>query len=66
AYLAGHQAAIVINDADLGRSLKDTVINLMTHREKLETMRQACRRLAQPEAAARLAQEILRVGKHGH
>ncbi len=61
-YLAGHGAAVVINDADLAQKLKETVIDLLTHQEKLERMRQAARNLAQPEAATRLAREIVVVG----
>jgi len=57
---------MVINDADLNQRLRDTVIDLLTDREKLEAMRRACQRLAQPEAASRLAQEILMVGNNGN
>lgn len=66
AYLARHGAAVVINDADLNQRLKDTVIDLLTNREKLVVMRQACQSLAQPEAASRLAQEILVVSNDGN
>ncbi len=69
-YLARHQAAIVVNDADLDSvtkngGLKDTVLNLITNQEKLRAMRQAGQRLAKPQAATRLAQEILEVGACG-
>jgi UDP-N-acetylglucosamine:LPS N-acetylglucosamine transferase len=57
---------MVLNDADLMQGLKETVMDLLTHQDKLERMRQACRRLAQPQAAAQLAEEILRVSHHGH
>ncbi len=63
-YLARHRAAIVIDDADLQGNLKEVVINLLTDPEKLETMSRASRRLAQPEAAARLARQILEVGPY--
>jgi UDP-N-acetylglucosamine--N-acetylmuramyl-(pentapeptide) pyrophosphoryl-undecaprenol N-acetylglucosamine transferase len=66
AYLARHGAAIVVNDADLNRRLRDTVIDLLANPEKLEAMRQASRSLAQPAAAARLAQEILMVSNYGN
>jgi len=65
AYLARPGAALVVEDADLDRLLKDTVFALITNKEKLQLMRQATQRLAQPEAAARLAREILRMGTHG-
>ena len=65
-YLARHGAAEVINDADLTRDLKDTVLNLLTNPEKLQTMRTACRRIAVPEAADRLAKEVLEVRAYGN
>jgi UDP-N-acetylglucosamine--N-acetylmuramyl-(pentapeptide) pyrophosphoryl-undecaprenol N-acetylglucosamine transferase len=64
-YLARHQAAVVIEDASLSKMLKETVINLLSNKEKLQAMSQACKSLAQPDAAARLAQEILEVGSYG-
>lgn len=64
-YLARHQAAVVINDAELMQKLKETVINFLTDREKLQAMSRACRSLARPDAAARLAQEIMEVGTNG-
>lgn len=64
-YLAQHQAAVIINDTELDSQLKDTVINLITNPQKLQAMRQAGQKLARPEAAARLAQEILEVSTHG-
>jgi UDP-N-acetylglucosamine--N-acetylmuramyl-(pentapeptide) pyrophosphoryl-undecaprenol N-acetylglucosamine transferase len=66
AYLAWHGAAIVINDADLKQRLQDTVIDLLANPEKLEAMCRASRNLAQPAAAARLAQEILMVSNYGN
>jgi len=65
-YLARHGAAEVINDEDLARDLKDTVLNLLTNPEKLQTMRTACQRIAVPEAADRLAKEILEVRAYGN
>ncbi len=66
AYLARHGAAVVINDADVSQKLKETVIDLLANRDKLQTMRQAAQSLAQPEAAARLAGEILAVSNYGN
>jgi UDP-N-acetylglucosamine--N-acetylmuramyl-(pentapeptide) pyrophosphoryl-undecaprenol N-acetylglucosamine transferase len=66
AYLARHGAAIVINDADLKRRLRDTVLDLLANPQKLEAMRRASRSLALPEAAAHLAQEILMVSNYGN
>ena len=64
-HLARHQAAVIVDNADLTEKLKDTVINLITDGEKLEIMSQACQELAQPDAAAHLAQEILEIGNDG-
>jgi UDP-N-acetylglucosamine--N-acetylmuramyl-(pentapeptide) pyrophosphoryl-undecaprenol N-acetylglucosamine transferase len=66
AYLARHGAAIVINDADLKQRLQATVIDLLANPKKLEAMRRSSRSLAQPAAAARLAQEILMVSNYGN
>ena len=66
AYLARHQAAVMIDDADLDRDLKETALNLLTDKKKLQAMRRAGKDLARPEAAVRLAQEILEVKRHGN
>jgi UDP-N-acetylglucosamine--N-acetylmuramyl-(pentapeptide) pyrophosphoryl-undecaprenol N-acetylglucosamine transferase len=63
-YLARHQAALVIEDADLKEQLKETVIGLTTHPERLQAMGEACRQLAKPEASVHLAHEIVEVGSH--
>lgn len=65
-YLARHQAAIVIEDAELKLRLKETILDLMTNREKLQAMGHASQRLAKPRAAAQLAREILEVASHGN
>ena len=64
-YLGRSQAAVIVDDANLKDELKQTVINLITDPKKLRTMRQASHSLAQPNAARRLAQEILGVRNHG-
>lgn len=63
-YLARRQAALVIDDADLQEQLKDAVINLITDREKLQAMSQACRNLSKPDASVHLAHEIVEVGSY--
>lgn len=65
-YLTRHQAAVTVDNADLKRDLKEIVINLITDGERLQAMGNACRSLAKPEAAARLAQEILEVRRYGN
>jgi len=63
AYLVEHGAALTINDNELGLRLNEIVLDILTNREKLQTMSQASRRLARPEAALRLAEEILGVSR---
>jgi UDP-N-acetylglucosamine--N-acetylmuramyl-(pentapeptide) pyrophosphoryl-undecaprenol N-acetylglucosamine transferase len=65
-YLAKQGAALVINDAELDVRLKDTVLELIGDQNKLRTMQAAGRSLARPEAASRLAQEIMEVGSYGN
>lgn len=60
-YLAQHQAALILDNADLNEKLKDTVLNLLKDPKKLAAMSQASQNLARPEAAACLAQEIVEV-----
>ena len=63
-YLARHQAALVIDDRDLSQRLQETVINLLADKQKLQAMSLVSKQLARPDAAARLAQEILEVGSY--
>jgi UDP-N-acetylglucosamine--N-acetylmuramyl-(pentapeptide) pyrophosphoryl-undecaprenol N-acetylglucosamine transferase len=63
-YLVKHQAAVVVKNADLPEKLKPTVLDLLTDQKRLAAMNQACLSLAKPDAALRLAQEILEV-QHG-
>ncbi len=64
-FLARRQAAVVINDADVETQLSETVIDLLTNPDKLQVMRRAAQSLAKPDAAARLAREILEVRCRG-
>jgi UDP-N-acetylglucosamine--N-acetylmuramyl-(pentapeptide) pyrophosphoryl-undecaprenol N-acetylglucosamine transferase len=65
-YLVQHQAAIILDNADLHKRLKETVINLMVDKKKLEAMSQASHSLAKPDAAACLAREILEIRNGGN
>jgi len=64
-YLARHGAAVVLDDDDL-----DTMFPLLgelLHDEpRLQTMREAGRRLARPDAARRIARILLDMGKDGN
>ena len=64
-YLPGRHAAVEVDDADLDRDLKDTVINLITDTDKLQAMSKSSQQLAQADASLRLAQVILEVKPHG-
>jgi UDP-N-acetylglucosamine--N-acetylmuramyl-(pentapeptide) pyrophosphoryl-undecaprenol N-acetylglucosamine transferase len=65
AYLVRHEAAIVIDDADLGGELLEATISLLTNEERLRAMNLASKRLAKRDAADRLAREIVGVQTHG-
>jgi UDP-N-acetylglucosamine--N-acetylmuramyl-(pentapeptide) pyrophosphoryl-undecaprenol N-acetylglucosamine transferase len=59
-YLERAGAAIVIADADLTPELLDsTVRTLLADPQRLETMAEAARRWARPDAAARIADDLL-------
>ncbi len=58
-YLVRQQAAIMLNDVDIKSFLCDTVLDIILNPQKLAAMSQAARQLAQPDAAERLAHQIL-------
>ena len=60
-YLAQHGAAVVIKDVALMKRLKETVLELLTNTQKLQSMQQASQQLARPAAAAHLARVIQEV-----
>ena len=57
-YLARHGAAQILPDEALPHRLADLVLELFTAPDRLDAMRQAMQRLAQPQAAERLAAEL--------
>src|SRR5205823_5560918 len=64
AWMADAGAALVIEDADLDpRTLSNTVAELFADAERLERMGKASRSMARPDAADRVAQEILRAAR---
>ncbi len=65
-YLVEHRAAVLLHNADLPEKLKPTVIGLFADPKRLTAMSQACLSLAKPDAARRLAQEIVEVQHGGH
>jgi UDP-N-acetylglucosamine--N-acetylmuramyl-(pentapeptide) pyrophosphoryl-undecaprenol N-acetylglucosamine transferase len=58
-YLVEAGAAVAIADADLGRDLVPTVLDLLADGGRRDTMRQAARSLAQPDAARRVGELLL-------
>ncbi len=59
AYLQGHQAALVLRDEKMAASLAETILNLISDRERLRAMSASMSALAKPDASARIA-ELLR------
>jgi len=57
-WLASRQAAVVLRDESLAQQLLPTVRGLLADSERLARMRERSGRLARPEAAARLAEEL--------
>jgi UDP-N-acetylglucosamine--N-acetylmuramyl-(pentapeptide) pyrophosphoryl-undecaprenol N-acetylglucosamine transferase len=60
-HLAGRGAALVLRDEDLAPQLGPTVLALLSDRERLRGMAEASRRLARPDAAQAIAEEIERL-----
>ncbi len=61
-YLADRGAALVIPDHELAARLKPTLLDLLAHPERLQTMSTAAAALARPDAAANIAGELLALG----
>ncbi len=59
AYLAERGAAVIVLDQELGGRLYPVVKELLGDAERLRTMRDAARALAVPDAAERIARELL-------
>lgn len=64
-YLVSHGAAVKIDNADLEEKLLPTVVGLLDNEELLAQMEERARRLARPEAAQRIAQELWRLSAEG-
>jgi UDP-N-acetylglucosamine--N-acetylmuramyl-(pentapeptide) pyrophosphoryl-undecaprenol N-acetylglucosamine transferase len=62
--LARHGAAIKLPDSQLAAQLAPTVLRLLQNRTELVAMSQAAQALAQPAAAATIAQELRRLAQH--
>jgi UDP-N-acetylglucosamine--N-acetylmuramyl-(pentapeptide) pyrophosphoryl-undecaprenol N-acetylglucosamine transferase len=64
-YLADHGAAVILPDAELPSQLLAVVKDLMDNVHKREQMRTAMRLLAQPEAAARIGDQLYSLSAEG-
>ncbi len=60
-YLVSRGAAVKVTDAELREKLLLTVLSLLKDTDTLERMAERARALAQPEAAQRIAAEILKL-----
>ncbi|RMF29470.1 MAG: hypothetical protein D6759_13810 [Chloroflexi bacterium] len=60
-YLVEQGAALRLDDGEMGEKLWPLLRELLTDGERLATMRAQARALAQPEAASRLARELVRL-----
>jgi UDP-N-acetylglucosamine--N-acetylmuramyl-(pentapeptide) pyrophosphoryl-undecaprenol N-acetylglucosamine transferase len=61
AYLADRGAALVIPDGELGTRLTETVLGVLERPERLQAMAAASAALARPDAAANIADELVRM-----
>lgn len=60
-YLAQHGAAVCLSDADMPHDLLPTIRSLLGDHARLEQMRAAAQRLAKPDGAHSVAQELTRL-----
>lgn len=65
AQLAGQGAAVIVEDAKLDDELSPITVELLTQTERRQAMAQAARKLAQPDAAQRIADELLALAAKG-
>jgi UDP-N-acetylglucosamine--N-acetylmuramyl-(pentapeptide) pyrophosphoryl-undecaprenol N-acetylglucosamine transferase len=64
--LACHGAAVVVDDAKLIADLTSQVLTLLSERDRLAKMGEAAGRLAQPDAAQRIADELRKLAWERH
>jgi UDP-N-acetylglucosamine--N-acetylmuramyl-(pentapeptide) pyrophosphoryl-undecaprenol N-acetylglucosamine transferase len=65
-WLAERGAALVVEDAKLAERIVPMVRELLTNKQRRETMAAAARKLARPQAAYHLAELLLELGQEGH
>jgi UDP-N-acetylglucosamine--N-acetylmuramyl-(pentapeptide) pyrophosphoryl-undecaprenol N-acetylglucosamine transferase len=64
-FMVAHGASVCIDDADLGKELVPTVNRLLADKTTLDRMSQCARALSRPDAAHRLASELIRLAHKG-
>ena len=62
--LAGRGGAVSIEDADLPAQLGPTVVKLLANPAQRQAMEQALAQMAQPDAARRIAEEVVRLAQN--
>ncbi len=63
--LAAQGAAVVVDDAQLETDLARVTVELLTQTERRQAMAQAALKLAQPDAAQHIADELLALAAKG-
>lgn len=64
--LADAGAAVTVADAELATvSLLEHCVELLSHKGEIDRMRENSRKLGQPQATEKIAEEILRLGRRG-
>jgi UDP-N-acetylglucosamine--N-acetylmuramyl-(pentapeptide) pyrophosphoryl-undecaprenol N-acetylglucosamine transferase len=64
-FMVAHGAAVCIDNAELGEKLVPTINRLLSDNATLEQMSQCARALSRPDAAHRLASELMRLAYKG-
>lgn len=64
-FMVEHGAAVCVRDADMGRELKPTLLNLLRDPSTLSKMGERARALSRPDAADNLAAELVRLSARG-
>jgi UDP-N-acetylglucosamine--N-acetylmuramyl-(pentapeptide) pyrophosphoryl-undecaprenol N-acetylglucosamine transferase len=63
-YLVERGAAILVKDEDLSRYLRSEILALVRDSEKMKAMRAALRKMAQPNAAKKIASQLFDLAGH--
>lgn len=64
-FMVEHGAAVCVRDADMSSELEPILMNLLRDPDRLKRMGEQARALSQPEAADKLAAELIRLSRQG-